>query len=199
MTSRVSQHRLHGVKTIHTMSPSTGPVFPPLDTLPHSLISSREITARWTIGQMSSHHAKSCESRDLLRESPREAAPLVSYGAMSECSSAIPERTFKRMKGFEPSTFAMARRRSSQLSYIRVSAHSSPRRPWTPARHARAPAAYPLKVERPTSPKGSSRSRTASRKPFSAASRWKACPSAVWRVIPSKTVPSTWVACRPWA
>lgn len=25
----------------------------------------------------------------------------------------------KRMKGFEPSTFAMARRRSSQLSYIR--------------------------------------------------------------------------------
>jgi predicted RNA binding protein YcfA (HicA-like mRNA interferase family) len=26
----------------------------------------------------------------------------------------------KRMKGFEPSTFAMARRRSSQLSYIRV-------------------------------------------------------------------------------
>lgn len=26
---------------------------------------------------------------------------------------------FKRMKGFEPSTFAMARRRSSQLSYIR--------------------------------------------------------------------------------
>ena len=27
--------------------------------------------------------------------------------------------TVKRMKGFEPSTFAMARRRSSQLSYIR--------------------------------------------------------------------------------
>jgi hypothetical protein len=26
----------------------------------------------------------------------------------------------KRMKGFEPSTFAMARRRSSQLSYIRT-------------------------------------------------------------------------------
>ncbi len=26
----------------------------------------------------------------------------------------------KRMKGFEPSTFAMARRRSSQLSYIRA-------------------------------------------------------------------------------
>jgi hypothetical protein len=33
----------------------------------------------------------------------------------------------KRMKGFEPSTFAMARRRSSQLSYIRASGHSSPR------------------------------------------------------------------------
>jgi len=30
------------------------------------------------------------------------------------------------MKGFEPSTFAMARRRSSQLSYIRAVAHSSP-------------------------------------------------------------------------
>jgi hypothetical protein len=30
------------------------------------------------------------------------------------------------MKGFEPSTFAMARRRSSQLSYIREVAHSSP-------------------------------------------------------------------------
>src|SRR6476646_1205373 len=29
------------------------------------------------------------------------------------------------MKGFEPSTFAMARRRSSQLSYIRASGHSS--------------------------------------------------------------------------
>ena len=28
----------------------------------------------------------------------------------------------ERMKGFEPSTFAMARRRSSQLSYIRVDA-----------------------------------------------------------------------------
>jgi hypothetical protein len=28
--------------------------------------------------------------------------------------------SIKRMKGFEPSTFAMARRRSSQLSYIRA-------------------------------------------------------------------------------
>ena len=42
---------------------------------------------------------------------------------------SIPENTkppeirgfcMKRMKGFEPSTFAMARRRSSQLSYIRA-------------------------------------------------------------------------------
>jgi hypothetical protein len=31
----------------------------------------------------------------------------------------------KRMKGFEPSTFAMARRRSSQLSYIRKGAYST--------------------------------------------------------------------------
>ena len=35
----------------------------------------------------------------------------------------------KRMKGFEPSTFAMARRRSSQLSYIRVLAAFYPARP----------------------------------------------------------------------
>jgi hypothetical protein len=73
------------------------------------------------------------------------------------------------MKGFEPSTFAMARRRSSQLSYIRGSAESSLRRDGAPNA-----AAQPLNVERPLSPKGSSRSRTASRKPASAARRWKA-------------------------
>jgi uncharacterized protein YndB with AHSA1/START domain len=38
----------------------------------------------------------------------------------------------KRMKGFEPSTFAMARRRSSQLSYIRAT------RPFYPATGLRA-------------------------------------------------------------
>jgi hypothetical protein len=101
------------------------------------------------------------------------------------------------MKGFEPSTFAMARRRSSQLSYIRATRIILPgaaavrpgvvagARPRTPApsiaaarrpRPGRAPAmaAQPLKLERPKSPKGSSRSRTASRKPASAARRWKA-------------------------
>jgi hypothetical protein len=34
-------------------------------------------------------------------------------------------RLFKRMKGLEPSTFCMASRRSSQLSYIRESGHHS--------------------------------------------------------------------------
>ena len=64
----------------------------------------------------------------------------------------------KRMKGFEPSTFAMARRRSSQLSYIRKVEAFYP-----------APAAgvqrdcpgQPLNVEEPASPNGSSRSLTA--------------------------------------
>ncbi len=50
---------------------------------------------------------------------------------------------------------------------------------------------------RPKSPKGSSRSRTASLNPFSAARRTKSWPSVVWRAMPSKTVPSTCVACRP--
>ena len=36
------------------------------------------------------------------------------------------------------------------------------------------PTGYPLKVERPASPKGSSRSRTASPHPASAARRWNA-------------------------
>ena len=38
-----------------------------------------------------------------------------------------PERGFsrKRLKGFEPSTFCMASRRSSQLSYSRVAGDSS--------------------------------------------------------------------------
>ena len=31
----------------------------------------------------------------------------------------------KRLKGFEPSTFCMASRRSSQLSYSRIAGHSS--------------------------------------------------------------------------
>jgi hypothetical protein len=97
---------------------------------------------------------------------------------------------FKRMKGFEPSTFAMARRRSSQLSYIRAVAHSSPQAAGRvtslsaePGSLSAAPgslsgraprAPYPLNVERPASPNGSSRSRTASRNPCSAACCWKA-------------------------
>ncbi len=40
----------------------------------------------------------------------------------------------KRMKGFEPSTFAMARRRSSQLSYIRECATFYPAQPGRRAR-----------------------------------------------------------------
>ena len=42
-------------------------------------------------------------------------------------------QVLKRMKGLEPSTFCMASRRSSQLSYIRVVAqysHASAGRPW---------------------------------------------------------------------
>src|SRR5204863_5999206 len=58
---------------------------------------------------------------------------------------------------------------------------------------------YPLKVERPKSPNGSSRSRTAWRQPASPARRANPCPSAVWRATPSSKVPSTCVECRPCA
>ena len=52
----------------------------------------------------------------------------------------------------------------------------------------RHPSSTP-KPSRPWSPKGSSRSRTASRKPDSAARRTKPWPSSVWRAMPSKKVP----------
>jgi hypothetical protein len=41
---------------------------------------------------------------------------------LSEQTKIPPERGFcgKRLKGFEPSTFCMASRRSSQLSYSRI-------------------------------------------------------------------------------
>ena len=52
---------------------------------------------------------------------------------------------------------------------------------------------------RPKSPNGSSRSRTASLKPASAARRWKAKPSGVCRAMPSKKTPSYCVACSPCA
>ena len=84
----------------------------------------------------------------------------------------------ERMKGFEPSTFAMARRRSSQLSYIREVAgilapapKVGPAPTWAGGRRVGRSA---LEGRGPWSPKGSSRSRTASRKPASAARRWKA-------------------------
>ena len=47
------------------------------------------------------------------------------------------------------------------------------------AAYAQSICGYPLKVERPRSPKGSSRSRTASPHPASAARRWNAKPSGV--------------------
>jgi hypothetical protein len=75
------------------------------------------------------------------------------------------------MKGLEPSTFAMARRRSSQLSYIRASRKCNAiEGPLEAVK--RALCAHPLNVERPASPNGSSRARTAARKPASAA--WRA-------------------------
>src|SRR4051794_2068631 len=61
------------------------------------------------------------------------------------------------------------------------------------------PAAHTPKPSMPKSPNGSSRSRTASLKPDSAARRTKPWPSSVWRAMPSKKVPSSWVWCRPWA
>ena len=44
-------------------------------------------------------------------------------GPRSQAESGVPEG--KRLKGFEPSTFCMASRRSSQLSYSRTKADSS--------------------------------------------------------------------------
>ena len=78
--------------------------------------------------------------------------PIREY--KNEARSVAQPDPEERMKGLEPSTFAMARRRSSQLSYIRESATF-----------------YPLNVERPTSPKGSSRARTACWNPSCAAMR----------------------------
>ena len=57
----------------------------------------------------------------------------------------------KRMKGLEPSTFCMASRRSSQLSYIRVKAEYSdgpeePVRPFTKRAPLPAPAPSALRL-----------------------------------------------------
>jgi hypothetical protein len=57
----------------------------------------------------------------------------------------------------------------------------------------------PLNVDSPWSPKGSSRSRTATRNPSLAARCWKAYPSFVCRVRPSNTVPRICVVWSPCA
>jgi hypothetical protein len=46
-------------------------------------------------------------------------APDAVYDLSDAGLETVKRMKVKRMKGFEPSTFAMARRRSSQLSYIR--------------------------------------------------------------------------------
>src|SRR6476469_5174326 len=60
-------------------------------------------------------------SEDGSQEVVATAWPLTGH------RKAPPERGFrsKRLKGFEPSTFCMASRRSSQLSYSRIGGHSS--------------------------------------------------------------------------
>src|SRR3954453_23948499 len=54
-------------------------------------------------------------ARKSERTMRRTRAPLKSCVA----KEGLVRREVKRMMGFEPTTFAMARRRSSQLSYIR--------------------------------------------------------------------------------
>ena len=98
------------------------------------------------------------ECTRLARPAPRSRKPPHSRGFSS-----------KRMKGFEPSTFAMARRRSSQLSYIREAGSTLAARVQRPSL-GRSSA---FVVERPASPNGSSRSRTAARNPSSAAQALK--------------------------
>jgi hypothetical protein len=68
------------------------------------------------------------------RPKPRLPAPhgtLTCLPSPETSVSDVRTHNTKRMKGFEPSTFAMARRRSSQLSYIRKV------RAFYPARRAR--------------------------------------------------------------
>ena len=58
-----------------------------------------------------------------MRKAAWEGSPTASMRlSLAPCPSTRPAAgaSTKRMKGFEPSTFAMARRRSSQLSYIRA-------------------------------------------------------------------------------
>ena len=58
---------------------------------------------------------------DLMRARHRLSKLLLRHGLVYE-PGRLPE---ERMKGLEPSTFCMASRRSSQLSYIRGSGQSS--------------------------------------------------------------------------
>jgi transposase len=60
---------------------------------------------------------------DLMRARHRLSKLLLRHGLVYE-PGRLPE---ERMKGLEPSTFCMASRRSSQLSYIRGSGQSSDR------------------------------------------------------------------------
>ena len=65
--------------------------------------------------------------RDARRFRSKWYSKVVLCGRFDLSSGLLPSQKvahlqvfpLKRMKGFEPSTFAMARRRSSQLSYIR--------------------------------------------------------------------------------
>ena len=50
----------------------------------------------------------------------------LSHGSPQQAKNPLQERASrKRLKGFEPSTFCMASRRSSQLSYSRAGAEYS--------------------------------------------------------------------------
>ena len=107
---------------------------------------------------------------------PREWVSSTSSGSMPRSPGKLPGRKARTLSGVIARAGVRAPRRSS-----RAGPYSTP------------------KPSSPWSPKGSSRSRTASRKPSSAARRTKPWPSSVWRATPSKKVPSSWVWCRPCA
>lgn len=77
----------------------------------------RESNPRFKLGKLTYYHCTNPANRKRM---PFDSS-LDKLGLRSGQNS---ERILERMTGVEPATFAMARRRSSQLSYIRLAAKS---------------------------------------------------------------------------
>ena len=125
----------------------------------------------------------------------RDGQTLLALGAPGEQAAVRQARSGPRIDG--PHIEETAGKRSQMATFMPPAARSwrTPhRRPRRRSRSRRS--AQPL---RPKSPNGSSRSRTASLNPASAARRWKAKPSGVCRAMPSKKTPRDCVACSPCA